>query len=701
MTSTLPGSRIGSEATAPARGQHNPLLQPWRGPHGGVPPFDTMRIEHLRPALEAGMAEQLAEIERIAGNRSPATFENTLAALERSGRTLERVMTAIGIYTSTLSEPLVEEIERDMAPRLAEFRDRITQNGALYARIAAVYEARDSLGLTPEQSRLAWRHHTDFVRAGAMLDSTAKNRVGIINQRLATLFAEFGQNVLADENDRFVLLDQAADLDGLPESLRTAAAAAAQARGYAGKWAILNTRSIVEPFLEYSHRRARREEVFRMFIARGDNRDAHDTNAQITEILKLRAERARLLGYPTHAHWRVADQMAKTPERALALMEAVWHPAVARVRQEVADMQTVANRGNAVPITLEPWDYRYYAESVRRERYDLDASELKPYLQMERLRDGMHYMAERLFGLRFTPVPPGEIPVYHSDVRVWSVTDRTGHDVGLWYLDPYARPGKRSGAWMNEYRRQERLDGPVTAIVSNNANFVPAAAGEPVLISWDDAVTMFHEFGHALHGLLSNVTYPTLSGTSVPTDYVEFPSQLIEHWLATPEILSRFAVHHDTGESIPAALVDKLREAHNFNQGFKTVEYLSAALIDMKLHLTAEPTTDPRAFERDTLAALGMPREVVMRHRTPQFSHVFSSDYYSAGYYSYLWADTLSADAWEAFTQAGGPWDAGVAERLLRNVFSAGGTRDPAEAYRAFRGHDPDAGALMRNRGLA
>jgi len=647
------------------------------------------------------MAEQLAAVERIANNPAPASFDNTLAALERSGRALERVMTVFGIYTSALSEPAVEEIEREMAPRLAQFRDRITQNSALYARIANVYESAQAQGLTPEQSRLAWRYHTDFVRAGARLDSAAKQRVGVINQQLATLFAEFGQNVLADENDRFILLDEAADLAGLPDSLCAAAAASAQARGHAGKWAILNTRSIVEPFLEHAHSRARREEVFRMFIARGDNGDAHDTNRQIVDILKLRAERARLLGYPTHAHWRVADQMAKTPERAMALMEAVWHPAVKRVRTEVADMIAIASRTHGAPFTLEPWDYRYFAEAVRHERYDLDTNELKPYLQLQLLRDGMHYTAQRLFGLTFTPLPSGEVPVYHADVQVWKVTDRRGGAIGLWYLDPYARPGKRSGAWMNEYRRQERLDAPVTAIVSNNANFVPAAPGEPILISWDDAVTMFHEFGHALHGLLSNVVYPSLSGTSVPTDYVEFPSQLIEHWLASPDILSRYAVHHATGEPIPAALVDKLRQAHNFNQGFKTVEYLSAALIDMKLHLAEEPTADPRSFERDTLAALGMPREIVMRHRTPQFSHVFSSDYYSAGYYSYLWADTLSADAWEAFTEAGSPWDPGVAGRLLENVFSAGGTRDPADAYRAFRGHDPDAGALMRNRGLA
>ena len=503
MTSHVPGGITPTthDPTVPTRA--NPLLEPWPGPFGGVPPYDQMRIEQLRPALEAAMAEQLALVEQIAGDPAPPTFANTLVPLERSGRTLERVMTVFGIYTSALSDPTVEAIERDMAPRLAEFRDRITQNSALYARIAAVYESRERAGLNAEQSRLAWRYHTDFVRAGAQLDAAAKIRVGEINQQLATLYAHFGQHVLADENDHVVMLDAPADVAGLPESVVAAAAAAAQARGEPGKWAILNTRSSVEPFLEYADNRARREQVFRMFVARGDNRDAHDTNALITEILKLRAERAHLLGYPTHAHWRVADQMAQTPERTMALMQAVWAPAVARVRREVADMQSVADREGA-GIRIEPWDYRYYAERVRRERYDLDANEVKPYLQLDRLRDGMHYTAERLFGLTFTLLDAGDVPVYHPDVRVWNVTDRHGAHVGLWYLDPYARAGKRSGAWMNEYRRQERMDGVVTPIVSNNANFVPAAPGAPVLISWDDATTMFHEFGHALHGLLAS-----------------------------------------------------------------------------------------------------------------------------------------------------------------------------------------------------
>lgn len=681
-----------------------PLLAPWSGPYGGVPPWQEVRADRLGPALEAAMALQLAAIERIANDPRPADFENTIAAFEESGRELDRVATLFWVFTSTMNDAAVQAVEREMAPRLAAFSDRITQNSRLFARIAAVYETRASAGLTPEQQRLTWLHYTNFVRAGARLDARAKERLSTINQRLATLYTQFGQNILAEEGSQMLLIEREADLDGLPESLRAGAAAAAQAAGHPGKWAILNTRSSVEPFLTYSTRRELRERVWRTFVNRGDNGGEHDNNAIIAEILALRAERAQLLGYPTHAHWRLEDSMAGTPERAMQLLEAVWAPAVARVREEVADMQAIADaeaaRGGG-RITIEPWDYRYYAEKVRKARYDLDTNELKPYLQLEKLREGMFYVAGELFGLRFVPLEGVlAVPVYHPDVRVWEVQDRDGRHVGLWYFDPYARPGKRSGAWMNSYRSQERFRGEVTPIVSNNSNFVKGPPGEPVLISWDDAVTLFHEFGHALHGLLSDVTYPSLSGTSVARDYVEFPSQLLEHWVLVPEVLNRFATHYRTGESIPAELVAKVERSKQFNQGFATVEYLASALIDMKLHLAGGTRIDPDAFERDTLAALGMPREIVMRHRTPHFLHVFSGDGYSAGYYSYLWADTLTADAWEAFSEGGGPWDREVARRLAEHVFRRGNTVDPAEAYRAFRGRDAGIEALMRKRGF-
>jgi peptidyl-dipeptidase Dcp len=684
-----------SQNAAAAR---NPLLAAWSGPYGGVPPFDKVGVGDLKPALEAGMSQQLAEIDRIANDPAAPTFENTIAAMERTGRTLDRVGTVYGIYSSTLNDDAVQAVEREMSPKLAAFSDQITQNSKLFERIARVYDTRGNSGLTPEQQRLTWLYYTNFVRAGARLDADAKKQLSAINQELATLYTQFGQNVLKDENEGVIYIDREADLAGLTPAVRDGMAQAAEARGQKGKWAIDNTRSSIEPFLTYAENRALREKAWRMFVNRGDGGGATDNNAAITRILQLRAERAKLLGYPTHAHWRLENSMAKTPERAMELMEAVWKPAVARVHEEVADMQKIADAEKA-GIRIEPWDYRYYAEKVRKARYDLDESEVTPYLQLDNLRDGMFYMAKELFGFEFKPVDAAKVPVYHPDVRTWEVNDAQGNLVGLWYFDPYARKGKRSGAWMNAYRTQERFDGEVKTIVSNNSNFVKGKPGEPVLISWEDATTLFHEFGHALHGLSSNVNYPSLSGTAVPRDYVEFPSQLLEHWLQTPEVLNRYALHFQTGKPIPRDLVSKIEAAEKFNEGFDTVEFLASALVDMKLHLAGATRIDPDKFERDTLASLGMPREIVMRHRTPHFNHVFSGDGYSAGYYSYLWADTITADAWEAFTEAGGAWDKAVG-RKLKQLFSLGNTVDPADAYRAFRGRDPGIGALMRKRGF-
>jgi peptidyl-dipeptidase Dcp len=676
----------------------NPLLRPWEGPSGGVPPFDRVRVADFEPALEAGMADQLARIETIADRAEPATFANTTAEIERAGRVFERVRAVYDVFGSDLNDDAMQEVERRMAPRLAAFADRIVQNERLFARVAAVYETRETAGLTPEQQRLAWLHYTDLVRAGARLDAVKKKRLAAINEELAGLFTAFAQNVLADEESQAVFLEAAADLAGCPEAVRAAAAAAAGERGRAG-FAIVNTRSSVEPFLTYADRRDLRERVWRMFVGRGAGGDATDNHATIAKVLALRAERARLLGFPTHAHWRLEDSMAKTPARAVELMEAVWKPAVARVRAEVADMQALADAEGA-GLRIEPWDYRYYAEKVRKAKYDLDEAEITPYLQLDNLREGLFFTAGRLFGLAFRPVDPREVPVYHPNVRVWEVQDRGGRLLGLFYFDPFARKGKRSGAWMTAYRAQERFDGAVPTLVANNCNFSKPAAG-PALLSWDDATTLFHEFGHALHGLCSRVEYPSLAGTSVARDFVEFPSQVLEHWLATPEVLDRFALHHETGAPMPRALVAKIEKAKRFNEGFRTVEFLASALVDMRLHLAADGVADPAAFERDTLAALGMPREIVMRHRTPQFLHVFADDGYSAGYYSYLWADVITADAWEAFTEAGGPWDEAVAGRLLEHVFQVGNTVPPEEGYRKFRGRDPAVDALMRKRGFA
>ncbi|HEY1021187.1 MAG TPA: M3 family metallopeptidase, partial [Flavisolibacter sp.] len=524
-----------------------------------------------------------------------------------------------------------------------------------------------------------------------------KGRLSQINQQMAGLFTRFSQHVLADETNEYLHLKTDAELAGLPQSQRDAAAAAAKSKGVEG-WVITNTRSSVDPFLTYSTNRNLREKAWRMFVNRGDGGSATDNNAIISEILQLRAERAKLLGYETHAHWRLENTMAKTPQRAMELLEAVWKPAVSRVKEEVSDMQALADKEGA-GITIEPWDYKFYSEKVRKEKYDLDETEVKQYLQLDKLREGMFWVAGELFNFHFTPVT--NVPVYHPDVKVWEVKDKTsGKHIGLWYFDPYARTGKRSGAWMNAYRRQEKADGNVTTIVSNNSNFVKGAEGEPVLISWDDATTLFHEFGHALHGLSSNVTYPSLSGTAVARDYVEFPSQLLEHWLGTPEVLQRFALHYKTGKPIPKALVQRIENAATFNQGFATTEYLASALVDMKLHLAGSQKIDADAFERETLTALGMPKEIVMRHRTPQFLHVFGSDGYSAGYYSYLWSDVLTADAFGAFTEGGGPYSKAVAERLRKNIFSVGNTIDPAEGSKQFRGREAAIHALMKKRGF-
>ena len=675
----------------------NELLQPWTGPYGGVPPWNVVRPPEFAAAFDAAIRQAQTEIEAIATSSEPATFENTVVALEKSGRTLTRLESLFGVHSSNLNVGPMPDIEKVVVPKLTEHEDWVTQNSKLFARLAAVYEGEQFKQLDPVQQRLTDHLYKQFVRQGAKLSEAEKNRLSSINKRLASLFTDFSQNVLADEAGWVTWIEDPQDLAGLPDSIVSAMAEAAKLKGRSGKWAVTNTRSSMDPFLTYSENRPLREQVWRNYYNRGDNGDAHDNNAIISEILKLRATRAKLLGYETHAHWRLEPQMAKTPEAAMDLMLKVWPKAVQRVKEEVADMQKIADSENA-GITIEPWDYRFYAEKVRKEKYDLDFNEVKPYLQMEKLREGMMWASTQLYGFQFKPVY--DLPVFHPDVRVWEVTDAAGQHIGLWYFDPYAREGKRSGAWMTDYRAQENIDEPITTIVSNNSNFVKGAADTPVLISWDDADTMFHEFGHALHGLCSKVRYPSQSGTSVARDYVEFPSQLNEHWLETPEVLNQFAVHYQTGEPIPAELVAKIKKAATFNQGFATVEYLASALVDMKLHLAGDVPIDPDTFERETLQELGMPKEIVMRHRTPQFQHIFADDGYSAGYYSYLWSDALTADAAEEFEEAGSFYDKAIAQKLHDCIMSVGDTIDPAEGFRRFRGRDVDTSALLRKRGF-
>jgi peptidyl-dipeptidase Dcp len=617
------------------------------------------RATDFEPALTKAMAWCRTEIDAIASNPAPPSFDNTLLALEKAGEPMDRVVSLFGIYSGTLSDAAVRKLELKVWPMLAAFNDQTTQNERLFQRIAAVQSAGDPATLSPEQLRLTQVVHRHFTRNGAALDTQGKLRVKEINQQLATLYTQFSQHQLADEEKYSLELSSKADLEGLPQDLREAG--------------------------------------WRMWMQRGDNNDANDNKAVIGDILRLRGERARLLGFASHAHWITDANMAGTPEAAMALMLRVWPAAAAKAREEIADMQALADREGA-GLRIEPWDYRYYAEKLRLEKYAFDGSALKPYLQLDQLRQAMFWAAGQVHGLSFRRMRG--VPVCHPDVSVYSV--HRGHQpVGLWYFDPYARAGKNSGAWMNNYRSQHRLHGQVLPIVSNNANFIKGKVGEPVLISWDDAVTLFHEFGHALHGLDSQVTYPTLSGTAVLRDFVEFPSQLNEHWLPTPEVLNRFALHHQTRQPMPADLLAANQRARNSNQGFATVEYLAAAIYDMEIHLApSQDPIDPMRFERDTMTRIGCPSAIVMRHRPTHFGHIFSDDDYSAGYYNYLWADTLTADAAEAFTQAGGFYDPAVAQRLREHIFSVGNTLPPDEAYRRFRGRDADPNAIMRERGF-
>lgn len=699
VATTLFGSAMAQTQTSPAPPavpDPTPLLAKWPGAHEGVPQWDKVVPAMFAPAFERAMANARAEMFTIRDNPAAPTFQNTIEASQRSGEEMGRLFAVWGVYQSNLATPQVQAIAKEWSPKLSAFFTEMSLDPKMFARVKTVYDARAKAGLNAQQMRLLERSYRDYVTSGALLDETAKAGVKRINQALATAYTEFSRKVLADE-ETAILLDSEADLAGLADSFKASLAEEAKARGQAGKWAIKNTRSSVQPFLMYSTNRALREKVYKAFINRGDNKDANDTNATIAEILKLRQERARLLGFKNHAWYRMDDTMAETPENASKLMMAVWPAARARVREEVADMQALANK-EAAGITIEPWDYRFYAEKVRKAKYDLDENEVKPYLQLDQIVQAAFYAAGRLYDLDFRE-NSGSLPVFHPDVRTFLVTNRTtGAEIGIFYLDNFARAGKRSGAWATSYRGRSGLRGTKIVLSSNNNNFTKGAAGEPTLISVDDATTLFHEFGHALHSLLGNVYYPGLGGT--PRDFVEYPSQVNENWLLTPDVLNRYARHYKTGATIPAELVAKIEKAQTFNQGFDTVEYLSSAIVDMKLHDRETPVTDVDAFERETLASIDMPKEIVMRHRLPQFNHLFSSDAYSAGYYSYLWSETMDADTWAAFEESGNVWDKATADRFRVTLLSTGNETDRKLAYRAFRGRDPDVKALFKRRGF-
>lgn len=676
----------------------NPLLSEWTGPYQGVPSFDEMQVDLIKPAIRKGMEMHLADIDKITANKAKPTFENTIIPLEKAGQELDRAFTYYGIYSSNLSSPEFREVQKELAPEISEFSSKISQNEELFKRIKTVYQNSQKEPLSPAKQRVVDLIYEDFAMQGADLNEEDKKRYAEINKELSGLYTRFSNNVLADEENYVTYLEKD-QLGGLPESYIKSAAQAAANRGHEGKYAVTNTRSSMDPFLTYSTERELREKVWNNYYSRGDNADEYDNNEIVKEILELRDERVELLGYENYAQWRLQNRMAKNPENAMDLMMKVWPAALARVEEEVNDMQKLAD-SEGKDITIKPWDYRFYAEKVRKQKYDLDSEEVKQYLELGNLTQALFFTAGELFNFKFTPVEEGTVPVFHEDVKVWEVTDKdSGEIIGLWYLDPYARQGKRSGAWATTYRSYSELMGEKPVLSSNNSNFIKPAPGEPVLISWDDATTFFHEFGHALHFLSADIAYPTLN--SGVRDYTEFQSQLLERWLTTDKVINQFLRHHETNEVIPEELVKKIKKASTFNQGFATTEFLASAIMDMKYHTTDPDEIEPDTFERETLKELNMPEEIVMRHRTPHFGHVFSGEGYATGYYGYLWADVLTSDAAEAFADApGGFYDKEVARKLVKYLFAPRNAMDPAEAYKKFRGRDAEIDALMRDRGF-
>ena len=676
--------------------QANPLLRPWQTPFE-TPPFAEIAPEMFLPAFEQAFADHAAEIAAITHDPSQPDFDNTITAIERSGKLLTKVSAVFHALVSAHSSPALLEVDKEVSLRMARHWNPIMMNAVLFGRIAQLYERRATLGLTGERLRLLERTYTRFHRAGAGLDEAAKTRMAEINERLAHLGTTFSHHLLGDEQEWSMELGEA-DRDGLSESFVAAARAAAEERGLAGKAIVTLSRSFVEPFLKTSARRDLREKVYKAFIARGDNGNANDNNATIVEILALREESARLLGYPTFAAYRLEDSMARTPQAVRRLLERVWKPARERAlkdRDALQDM-IVEEGGN---FALAPWDWRYYAEKLRQAKANFDDTAIKPYLSLDHMIEAAFDCATHLFGLTFEERK--DVPVWHPDVRVWEVRDRTGKHKALFYGDYFARPSKRSGAWMTSLRDQQRLDGEVAPVILNVCNFSKGTEGEPSLLSPDDARTLFHEFGHGLHGMLSDVLFPSLSGTSVFTDFVELPSQLYEHWQEQPQVLRQFARHYQTGEPLPDDLLQRFLAARKFNQGFATVEFLASALLDLEFHTQpASASADVRAFEQRELEKIGMPAEIAMRHRPQQFGHIFSGDHYAAGYYSYMWSEVMDADAFGAFEEAGNIFDPAVAGRLHDDIYSSGGSRDPEEAYIAFRGREPEADALLRRRGL-
>ncbi|MCY6383319.1 M3 family metallopeptidase [Hoeflea prorocentri] len=677
-------------------GEVNSRVFNWTGP-AGLPHFAGIDDGDLKAAFDAALALHSAEIDRIAGDPAPPDYNNTIVALETSGDELQRVSAIFWNRAGAHSNDTIQSLEREIAPKLARHYSSIAMNEGLFARIDRLWDTRAELELGAEAARVLERHWKGFVRAGAKLKPQDQSRLATINEELAGLGAKFSQNVLADEKSWFLGLSSDTDLEGIPDFLRDAMAAAARERGLSEPYAVTLSRSIIEPFLTFSERRDLREQAFTAWISRGDNGNETDNSETVSRILELRAQKARLLGYTNFAELKLDDTMAKTPEAVNSLLMKVWDRALLRARKEEDDIASlIAEEGHNHCVAA--WDWRHYSEKLRARKFDFSEAELKPYLQLEKIIEACFSVANRLFGL--TARERSDIEAYHPDVRVFEIFDESGRRIGLFLGDYFARASKRSGAWMSSFQSQHRLGDGQAPIIYNVMNFAKPPEGKPALLSLDDARTLFHEFGHALHGLLSDVDHPSVSGTSVSRDFVELPSQLYEHWLTVPEILQTYAVHHETGKAIPPELLEKVLAARNFNGGFAAIEYTASALVDMAFH-TSGSIEDPLQFEEEKLAELGMPKAIVMRHRTPHFLHVFSGDGYSAGYYSYMWSEVLDADAFSAFEETGDVFHDETATRLHQHIYSAGGSIDPEETYVAFRGKMPDAGAMLKKKGLA
>jgi peptidyl-dipeptidase Dcp len=679
----------------------NTALTDWNGLHG-LPRFDAIEDKDFAPAFETAFASHDAEIEAVAGDPAAPSFENTIVALELAGDDLSRISSLFWNKAGAHSNDAIQALERDIAPKMSRHYSKISMNAALFQRIDTLWDAKDTLGLTLEQSRVLERHWKGFVKSGAKLPKAEQERLAAISEELAGLGANFGQNVLADEKDWALILSDEKDLVGLPEFLREAMASVAAARGEDGKFAVTLSRSIIEPFLAMSERRDLREQAFKAWTSRGANGGDSDNRDIVRRTLALRAEKATMLGYANYAAYKLDNTMAKTPDAVNGLLKKVWGKALAKAKQEEGDLATlIASEGKNHEVM--PWDWRHYAEKLRAQKFDFSEAELKPYFQLDKIIEACFDVAERLFGIRAVEVKG--VAAYHPDVRTFEIRDGTGKLTALFLGDYFARPSKRSGAWMSSFQSQHKLtlkngaQGEIP-IIYNVCNFAKPGEGKPALLSIDDASTLFHEFGHALHGMLSDVTYPSVSGTSVSRDFVELPSQLYEHWLTEPNILKTYAVHYETGEPMPQALLDKVLAARTFNAGFATVEFTSSALVDMAFH-TRGAVDDPMAVQKEVLTDLGLPPSLVMRHATPHFQHVFAGDGYSAGYYSYMWSEVLDADAFAAFKETGNAFDPETARKLKDNIYSVGGSIDPEEAYKAFRGKLPTPDAMLAKKGLA